>query len=303
MTALRRIYELFPPRARERIKMMLGAHGHGQSRLDGLKAHDHALGKKRLDRVAQSFTPVLRDAGVTSLRGLSCLEFGAGYVPSEVLIFHLLGASRAVATDYNAIARLEHLATAARAADKDALLSSLAPFAAGVDLEQRLDALRGPQAQRHIAEHVLYLAPHDMSLAPLVPAFDFIHSVSVFEHLPPPLADGILGNLVETLAPSGTMITEIDLCDHRDPARHPLAFFAADDDYDPAADFDRRGNRLRRSQWLEMFGRHTMLDTRQIFAESLDPAYLPARCVALPGETDDVLVGALGLSSRRIPAP
>ncbi len=40
-----------------------------------------------------------------------------------------------------------------------------------------------------------------------------------------------------------------------------------------------------------------MLDTRQIFAESLDPAYLPARCVALPGETDDVLVGALGLSS------
>ncbi len=81
---------------------------------------------------------------------------------------HLLGASRAVVFDYNAIARLEHLVTAG-APDKDALLSSLAP-AAGVDLEQRLDALRGPQAQRHIAEHVLYLAPHDMSLAPLVPA-------------------------------------------------------------------------------------------------------------------------------------
>ena len=54
---------------RELIKLVLGAHGHGRSGLDGLKAHDHANGKKRLDLVAETLTGVMTQAGVTSLCG------------------------------------------------------------------------------------------------------------------------------------------------------------------------------------------------------------------------------------------
>ena len=113
MTLLRVLYELFPPKVRERIKTILAASGHGSSRFDGIKAKDHALGKKRLDRVAERMVAVLHQAGIASLEGKSCLEFGAGYVPSELLVFYLLGGVNLAATDYNPIARLDRLALAA----------------------------------------------------------------------------------------------------------------------------------------------------------------------------------------------
>ena len=52
MGMLRTIYELFPPRARVRIKAFLGSEGHKSSWIDTLKARDHARGKKRLDVIA-----------------------------------------------------------------------------------------------------------------------------------------------------------------------------------------------------------------------------------------------------------
>ena len=304
MSLLRTVYEMFPPRMRERIKLALGAHGHGQSGLDGLKARDHAGGKKRLDRVAQALTAVMAQAGVTSLRGLSCLEFGAGYVPTEALVFHLLGARRAVATDYNAIAQLPQLVTAARAADRARVLALLSPYADGVDVEQRLDAIvKGglDQARKAIAAAIAYDAPHDMSRAPLSPPFDFIHSLSVFEHLPVPQAAPILFNLAASLAAGGLMITEIDLRDHRDLDGAPLAFLSPGDDYDQAADSDRRGNRLRRSEWLALFAQQAPLATRQVYEKTLDRRFLPAD---LPGNLssvaqDDRLVSWVGLVSVR----
>ncbi len=292
MTALRRIYELFPPRMRERIKLVLGAHGHGRSGLDGLKARDHARGKKRLDRVALALASTMRDAGVTSLRGLSCLEFGAGYVPSEVLVFHLLGARRVMATDYNAIAQLPQLAVAARAANRADTLAILAPFADGVDIEQRLDEILKGDTKNFIA----YAAPHDMSTAPILPAFDFIHSVSVFEHLPVPRVPPILDNLARSLAAGGRMISEIDLRDHRDLDNAPLAFLAPGNDYDPVRDADLRGNRLMRGEWLALFGAQPDLATRPIYEKNMERRFLPA---GFSGNGDDALVSWLGLLSVR----
>jgi hypothetical protein len=297
------LYEMFPPRARERIKLLLNAHGHGQSRLDGMKARDHALGKKRLDRVAQALTAVMAQAGVTSLRGRDCLEFGAGYVPTEALVFYLLGASRSVATDYNAIARMDHLVTAARAADRSRVLSLLSPFADGVDVEQRLEGLLqgdADSARRLVLENIIYSAPHDMSAAPLMPPFDFIHSLSVFEHLPVPLAPRILEKLVQSSASGGTIVTEIDLRDHRDLDGAPLAFRMPGDDYDPQLDFDRRGNRLSCSAWLDMFATQPDIASRTLYRTIMDKRFAP------PGlsseETDDVLTSWLGLASMRMPA-
>ena len=225
---------------------------------------------------------------------------------TNALVFYLLGASRCVATDYNSIARLDHLVTAARTADRSRILSILSPYnsiADGVDVEQRLDGLLTSDlvsARRIVAEKIIYLAPHDMSAQPLLPPFDFIHSVSVFEHLSVPLAPPILDNLVHSLAPGGLMITEIDLRDHRDLDGAPLAFLSPDDDYDPDMDFDRRGNRLRSRAWLAMFSRQSGITTRVIYRKTMEERFLPA---GISGEdVEDALTSWIGLASVRPPS-
>ena len=300
---LRTVYELFPPRMREKIKLALKAHGHAASRLDGLKARDHALGKKRLDHIAEATTRVMAGAGVTSLRGLSCLEFGAGYVPTEALIFHLLGARSSVATDYNAIAHFDHLVTAARAAERSRVLDLLGPYADGIDVERRLDFIvrtEPADANAYIAKHIAYVAPYDMSKAPISPPFDFIHSISVFEHLPVELAGTILTNLIGSLVPGGKMISEIDLRDHRDLEGAPLAFLSKADDYNQAIDFDLRGNALRRSDWLEMFEKQDGVMTHQIYEKVLSRVFLPKDISqeTLGKDSEDVLVSWVGLFLR-----
>lgn len=279
MTALRAIYELFPPRTRERIKAVLSVEGHRSSWLDPIKARDHARGKKRMDFVAENLAAKFAAAGIHSLRGASCLEFGAGYMPTETLVFHVLGAELCVATDYNAIARIELLREAARAADRRRILVALNPFSDGIDLEGRLDELltmRAAAAPAFLQKRVAYLAPFDMSLAPIAQKFDIIHSTSVLEHLPVALADKILRNLARSLAMGGHMIHEVDLRDHRDFDSAPFAFLSSSDDYDPETDYDVRGNRLRKDDWLDMLGSIAGTTTQVLSARKLDANLLPA---------------------------
>ena len=275
---LRTVYELFPAHAREFLKRSLKAEGHSSSWLDRIKAHDHARGKKRLDLICESIAVNLAAAGITSLRGASCLEFGAGYVPSEALAFHLLGAERCIATDYNAIANLAQIADAARSADRNRVLSALAPFADGADIEQRLDAIlrvEADEARAMMVRLIGYAAPFDMSAAALEPGFDFIHSISVFEHLPPLLAERILTNLRVSLRPNGRMIHEIDLRDHLDLEGAPFAFLSRADPYDAGVDFDVRGNRIRKPRWMEIFTSLPDTSSHLIYQRNLPAEALP----------------------------
>jgi SAM-dependent methyltransferase len=242
-----------------------------------MKAHDHAVGKKRLDRVAQNIATVLKAAGISSLKGKSCLEFGAGYAPSELIVFHLLGGVELTATDYNRIARLPSLATAAQRADRSRVLEALSPFSDPVEMERKLDRLVGdPAAARaEIERTVRYIAPFDMSLGAMPKQFDFIHSVSVLEHLPPLSVRPILKNLEGSLTPHGIMIHEIDLRDHRDLDKAPLAFLSRNDDYDPAHDFDLRGNRLRKPEWRAFFADLERTKTRELYETSVGPDKMP----------------------------
>jgi SAM-dependent methyltransferase len=119
-----------------------------------------------------------------------------------------------------------------------------------------------------------------MSTSSLTEKVDFIHSVSVLEHVPAPVAKPILENLLASLNPGGAMIHEIDLRDHLDMENAPLAFLAIGDDYDPQTDFDRRGNRLRRSDWLEIINslratRTSILYERQQRDEHIPSAVRP----------------------------
>jgi SAM-dependent methyltransferase len=302
MTALRTIYELFSPRMRERIKAILSVEGHGTSWLDPFKARDHALGKKRMDVVAENLAEKFMAAGIRSLRGASCLEFGAGYMPTETLIFHMLGAERCVATDYNAIARIEVLPEAARAADRARVLAALDPFADGLDLEGRLDELLGMSAvaaSAFVGQRVAYVAPFDMSLAPITQKFDVIHSTSVLEHLPAALASTILQNLAASLVPGGQMIHEVDLRDHRDLEGEPFAFLSKSDDYNPQTDYDARGNRLRKQDWLNMLDAIPDVRTWLLFTRKLDEKLLPTDLVEFAAEVpiDELRIGWIVLQT------
>jgi SAM-dependent methyltransferase len=302
MTALRIIYELFPPRTRERIKAMLSVEGHGTSWLDPFRARDYARGKKRMDVVAENLAAKFAAAGIRSLRGASCLEFGAGQMPTETLVFHVLGAERCVATDYNAIARIEVLPEAAHAANRARVLAALNPFADGLDLEGRLDELLGmttAAASAFLRQRVAYVAPFDMSLAPTTQKFDVIHSTSVLEHLPVAQAEAILRNLAASLIPGGQMIHEVDLRDHRDFEGGPFAFLSKSDNYNPQTDYDIRGNRLRKQDWLNLLDAVPGTRTQLLFTRKLSEDLLPADLVEFAAQvpSDELRISWIGLQT------
>ena len=299
----RQIYEMLPARLRVRAKAVLGGAGHGRSWLDGLKARDSAMGKKRLDRSAQDMAQRFSASGITEVAGKSCMEFGAGYVPSEALIFHLMGASRVVATDYNALGQFDQLFAAAIACDRAKFLGAVEKFGDAKKAEERLDTLcrlgkrRGVSYLKQVIE---YVAPHDMSQTPIKGTFDIINSVSVLEHIPPSAAISILQNLRTSLSSVGVMAHVIDMRDHLDLEGNPLGFLARDTDYVPDRDFDVRGNRLRKGDWMKLFCCLPDTNTTCSWEQALDASKIPP--VLLPDfvglSCDEARVGIVLMLSR-----
>jgi hypothetical protein len=229
------------------------------------------------------------------------LRLPAGSAPSEALVFHLLGADRCVATDYNAIANLAQVADSAKAADRDRVLRALTPFAAGVDIEQRLDEIlraETNEARTTMFNLIDYVAPFDMSAGPMAPPFDFIHSTSVLEHVPRQAAHVIVGNLRRSLQRGGHMIHEIDLRDHLDMDGAPLAFLSRSDSYDPILHFDVRGNRILKCGWLEIFDTLPETETRLIYQSDLPADSLPGDLIDEVASLapEDLLIGIIGIS-------
>jgi SAM-dependent methyltransferase len=214
---LRTIYDKLPPRLRLALKGLLARNGHGKHFLDGFEARRLAKTKKRLAVVAPKIGRRLALAEIKTLVGKRCMEFGCGMVPTELVCYWMMGARQLVAVDYNRIARLKLL----------------------------------PRHEGFHPSMIDYRAPIDMSLAN-IPGFDFIHSESVLEHISPQDVPAVLRNLAASLEPGGLMIHSIDLRDHLDPTNAPYSFLT-DPAYNPSYDFDARGNRLRRSEWIAEF--------------------------------------------------
>jgi SAM-dependent methyltransferase len=228
---LRFLYDAMPPRARAAIKRLISASGHQRHFLDRLRARHLARTRKRYSIVAPKMARRLALANITSLDGASCMEFGCGMVPTELVYFWQLGAAQLIAVDYNRIGHFHCIATATKEAD-------------GVQFDPRLVDYRAPFNMR------------DQS----IPGLNFIHSESVLEHIAPGDVPFVLRNLAESLAPGGVMIHSIDLRDHLDPDHRPFAF-REDPTYDAATDFDARGNRLRRSDWVKAFSNLHTIET------------------------------------------
>jgi SAM-dependent methyltransferase len=296
-------FRLLPPRWRERLKHAFGALGHSPGWAQRLRARQLAEGAKRLDQWAPTLAAMLRTAGVRSLDGRACLEFGSGHLLTEPLLHHLLGARRAVAVDYFTILDERLVGSACTGVDEDALVAALQPFAAAEEIRRRYRALvaREDWSLTGLAElGISYVAPYDAAKGPLErEAFDLIVSCSVLEHVPVADAPGILASLAAMLKPGGVMVHAIHLEDHRDFAGAPLAFLAADTDW-READADRRGNRLRRSDWMRMAqnlnGMEVVAADAQMSAAEL-PASLDPRLAAY--ERDDLRVGGLVIAIRK----
>jgi SAM-dependent methyltransferase len=230
---------------------------------------------------------MLDTAGVTSLRGAACLEFGSGHLLTEPLLQHLLGAKRAVAVDYFPILQPGPVAVACRGVDEDALAGALGGLEEAELLRSRFRALATRQDWSLSALAglgIAYVAPYDAAAGPLPGGerFDLIASCSVLEHVPREAAGAILRNLAAMLKPGGVMVHAIHLEDHRDFARAPFAFLAADTDW-TGADADRRGNRLRARDWVAL--------AQGVPGVEIAAAETEIRDVALPARLDAALAG------------
>ena len=249
------ILRSLPAGARERIKAALGAVGHEPGWAHRLRARHLAQTRKRLDVLVEAVVERLELAEFRSFAGAACLEYGSGHLLSEALIYHLAGAARTVSVDYYPLLQISEVPRALDGIDEDGLVRALARWDDAGAIRARLGALRA-RADWSLAGlrsiGIEYVAPCDLAAVPLAnESFDLISSLSVLEHVPPTIAPGLLTNLFAMLAPTGVMVHNIHLEDHRDIEGAPFAFLAADTDWSDA-DHDSRGNRLRASDWVRM---------------------------------------------------
>lgn len=263
------LFRLLPPLLRESIKSLFSASGHRKSVLDKLRAISHAAGKKRIDKVTKRVIDEIEVANLSNfLSQKRCMEFGAGYMPSELIVYLALGANEVVAVDLNPIARLNYLEKSISNAPKD-WLKKLGKL--DVDINLNLESINRFNLNDVVSSGRLsYVAPFDMSEKNFESEpFDFIHSVSVLEHLPTLLVRKIVDNLCKSLSQGGVMIHNIDLTDHRDAEHNPFDFLRSNTTYKPLVDYDTRGNRLRLHEWMDIFSGIQGFTTSCIASKSL----------------------------------
>lgn len=276
---LRYFYEKFSPKTRENIKNILGANGHAAGYIDYFKAYDHARGKKRADIVVGDVVDVLKKSEVDSLMGRKCLEFGCGYVPTELLIYKLLGAAEVAGADYNAIANFKQLGKALALSDKTILIDSLAQFEDVNIIRRNVESLMDDIQNNSLClvDNIKYLAPLDLTVRKIDSSFDFIHSVSVLEHISKKDIQKIMENLSYSLSENGVMIHEIDLRDHRDQVKRPFDFYSLRTDYVENRDADKRGNRILSCEWLDILNSVPGFKLSIVEENTLPVALLPKK--------------------------
>ena len=261
------IYRSMPPEIRYRLKALAKVNGHSAGAFDGIKAMRDADGKKRIDRAMARVTAMLDGCNISSLEGLRCLEVGCGFVPADALCFYLLGAKSVLITDYNRIIRFDAIARAVATVDEEPLFLSASRFTGRSVFHQRWERLRhaclaGEGALSALG--IFYHAPIDLSVESPGSDFDFIYSVCVLEHIPPPQLTPILDVLAQALSVKGGMLHDINLQDHLDEDGDPFGFLRRDSQYDPRFETDARGNRVRFGQWEALFGALKGVETKMV---------------------------------------
>lgn len=265
-----------------------------------LRAKQLARRSKRLDLCAAQIAHLLHVAEYPSVKDKVCVELGSGWVLSHAIVFHLLGAKKVIATDVSPLAQPSFLSEAIHFAVPYMVRDILSPFCEHSEIRRRLDNLLSIE---YFSFDVLkrigveYIAPKDFAKTPLGIPFDFVYSFSVLEHVPVEDVPSLLRNLAKDLREGGIMLHAIHLEDHKSTSNSPFAFLSETQDSFPRSVQAERGNRMRRSQWLDLLYNVKDLDFRFIYEwsrldkklpEAIDPS------ISCKGE-DDMRISHIGL--------
>ncbi|MEH2181665.1 hypothetical protein [Nostoc sp.] len=262
-----------------------------------------ALTGKRLDICANEVAIYLLQCGKKKyvLRDKVCLEIGSGWLLTHSLVFYLLGAKKVYATDVCPLLQPENIFKAVCNSVDWSILDSLSTFEERDIIHLRLKKLL---SLKSLSVEVLqdlgieYIAPINLSEQVLnYDKIDFIFSKSVLEHVPVDDVVPLLENLVSSLSEDGFMFHLIDLLDHRDRKKRPFEFFIYQQEAYSRELQSRWGNRIRRSQWKQIFSSLKHLDSKFVFEWSHKDAELPEKIDSSIQYTDeeDLKISHLGI--------
>lgn len=259
MNIIWRAYFSMPPVIRQRLKLLLKrGSGHGSSKFNNMIATRDASGKCRIDRFAHLFSDYLTAASIVSIEDRRCLEIGTGYVGSSPVVMWLLGARAITSIDLNRLLTPDALRESILSVERKDLFDILAKHVTSkVLLSNRISQIYAwaDSKQEKLPDCFSYLAPFDILTDKFdTEHFDFIFSVSTLEHIPRSIVRQFVGRISSVMASGGAGLHFIDLTDHFDSKNNPFGFLALEDeDYSDDSDADSRGNRIRGSQWLDVF--------------------------------------------------
>jgi hypothetical protein len=276
-----KVYFSLPPTMRVTLRSLLkGGTGHRSSIFNALIAKRDARGKCRMDKAAAVVCQYLSASGLLHIEGRRCLELGTGYVGATPVVMWLLGAAAITTIDLNRLFVLDSLRESIRLANRMDLFNVLKPHVTSARaLEQRLVRMYGwlDSTPTSLPDGITYLAPCDLLTYDFTSQFDLVFSVSTLEHIPRSIVGPFLERMASVLAKGGTCLHAIDLSDHLDSAHNPLAFLAVNrTDYCEDSNADSRGNRIRSSEWLNLFA-SCGLSASVVWSESATRSQLPDR--------------------------
>jgi hypothetical protein len=252
------MYFAMPPAVRQRLRILLkGGGGHTSSVFNNMIATRDARGKCRIDRCAREFCDYLAASGLGGIEGRRCLEIGTGYVGSSSVVMWLLGARAVTSIDLNRLLVPAALRESIRSVEKTEIHGILRKYVQSeASLSARIDQIYAwaDSEQNNPPGCFSYLAPFDLLTCGPFDSFDFIYSASTLEHIRRSLVGRFVRKTASMLADGGVALHFIDLKDHFDSEADPLGFLALQhDEYSDDSNADSRGNRIRGSEWLEVF--------------------------------------------------
>jgi hypothetical protein len=292
----------------ERIKSIVRSSDLYQALYNRTHSSRLALTGKRLDICANEVAIYLLQSGKEKyvLRDKVCLEIGSGWLLTHSLVFYLLGAKKVYATDICPLLQPDNIFKAVYNSVHWSILDSLSTFEDRDIIRFRLKKLL---SLKNLSLEVLqdlgieYIAPIDLAeKVPIKEKIDFIFSKSVLEHVPIDDVVPLLQNLVSSLSEDGFMFHLIDLLDHRDAKERPFEFFIYQQEAYSRELQSRWGNRIRRSQWKQIFSNLKHLDSKFVFEWSRKDAELPEKIDSSIQYTDeeDLRISHIGILGELI---
>jgi len=234
---------------------------------NGYNAKKMALTSKRLDICSAQFAHSFSLSNKNSIVGKNCLEIGGGWLLTHALVLHLIGAKKVIVVDVFPLANPKYLYDALNSSVISIIRDVLSPFDEHDKIRSRLDNLLSiSKFDFNVLEDlgIYYKAPIDLSKIKLNDSVDFIYSNSVLEHVPLKDINNLIKNLSLLLKKDGFMLHCIHLEDHKSPTT-PFDFLSINSKLYDSHNQTRRGNRLRCSNWINIFSNIDKTNSKLIY--------------------------------------